>query len=393
MNHKTSWYRPCPVCGQDNTHVCFENRLAVLDELDMSYAVTSCNQCDFDYAAYLPPPERYDLYYQSLSKYDVTLESSAIPEVDRMRAEAAVKFVTPLINKSDSVLDLGCGSGTLLNAFNKAGWSRIYGVDPAPNAQEQARVTFNLDGVQTGRLSEASEIIQLCEINLICMMGVLEHLPRLAEDLEHLFKQCHDQVNVLIEVPASERFMADDFEPFGEFSIEHIQFFSMLSLNKLMAGFGFYPVKTSYLDLPPGTTDSLLCLYSRRNGAGETVVSSQENSDLMQYIDESAQRLEHALTKIQHSKLDSLVIYGAGSHTVRLIPHLISKGLFSNVIGIVDNNPNLQGKSLSGLEIQKPMDIISRNPQATILVSSYRSQQPIADSLSKQCSNPILTIY
>lgn len=393
MNHKAKWFRGCPVCGQDNTQVCFNNRLAVIDDLDMSYAVTSCAHCGFDYAAYLPTAQQYELYYQSLSKYDVSLESSAIPAVDSLRAEAAVEFVAPFISKSDSILDLGCGSGTLLHAFNKAGWNNLYGVDPAPNARQQALTLFGLNGVQTGSLSDADKITPLADVDVICLMGVLEHLPRLNDELDHLFKLCQNNVKVLIEVPASERFMVEEFEPFGEFSIEHIQFFSMQSLNRLMESFGFFPTKTSYLDLPAGTTDSLLCLYSRRKTQQGQFEASQQCSDLTQYIDESAKRLEQALTKVQQSKAESIIIYGAGSHTVRLIPQLIAKGLYSNVIAIVDNNPNLQGKSLSGFEIQKPGDVIPHNSEATILVSSYRSQQPIADSLSQSCSNPILKIY
>lgn len=390
MAESDSWHRVCQVCGSDQATSLYNNRMAPLDELDMSYQVARCQQCGFLYAAQLPPPSRYQQYYQSLSKYDVVLPASAVPAVDKYRAQQAVAFVKPLLAPDASVADLGCGYGTLLNAFAEAGYHKLSGLDPAPNAQLQAQTLFGLEHVYSGTLSEAAQLPGLNAADLVCLMGVLEHLPLLQDDMQSLTALLADKTLLLLEVPASERFLGDDFEPFGEFSLEHIQFFSMASLNRLMAELGWDVVKSSILPLPPGTTDSLLCVYQR--GTQMQTLIEPADDDLQDYIQHSSQRLEAALSAVSCAT-GPIIIFGAGSHTARLLPYLEEQGSLSRVIAIVDNNTNLQGKTLADWQIAAPDQLLPLYPDAAVLISSYRSQQVIKHALQQQYRNPILTIY
>ncbi len=390
MTESAAWNRVCQVCGQHNHSVLYHNQLAAIDGHDMSYAVSTCENCGFHYAVSLPTPAEYQRYYQALSKYDVILPASAIPAVDKYRAEQAVQFVREFLPPNASIWDLGCGTGSLLNAFAEAGWQHLGGLDPAPNAPHQAKALYDLDNVHAGTLDQIAALTQFNEPDLVCLMGVLEHLPQLRQDMERVTAQLGQQTKILIEVPASERFMVDDFEPYGEFSLEHIQFFSRSSLNQLMASLGWQALKTTILELPAGTTDSLLCLY----GPGEqgTEQSDTASTSLVAYISASAQRLATALAVINQSN-GPLIIFGAGSHTARLLPYLAQHDCLSRVIAIVDNNPNLHGKNLADWQIAAPEQVLKSHPDATVLISSYRSQQAIAQSLKNCYSNPVLTIY
>ncbi len=385
-----AWYRVCQVCGQHNDAVIYHNKLADIDGHDMSYDIAACEACGFHYAVKLPTPAEYQRYYQALSKYDVILPASAVPAVDKYRAEQAVEFVSEFLEREANIWDLGCGSGTLLNAFAEAGWIHLGGLDPAPNAPRQAKTIYGLDNVHSGTLEQTAALTQLNEPDLICLMGVLEHLPELRQDMEQVTAQLGKQTKILVEVPASERFMVDDYEPYGEFSLEHIQFFSRSSLNRLMASLGWQPLKTTILDLPRGTTDSLLCLYGR--GEGITEQNDTASTSLQAYITASASRLAPALEAIKESS-GSLIIFGAGSHTARLLPYLQQHNCLGRVRGIVDNNANLQGKTMADWQIQAPEELLTVYPDATVLISSYRSQQAIAQSLKNLYANPILTIY
>ena len=126
-----AWNRACQVCGTLNLSVLYENQLAVIDG----------SHCGFHYANQLPKASSYQSYYRSLSKYDVTLSASSIPEIDNYRAEKVISFIQPYISLDKKVFDLGCGHGTLLNWFSMSGWSNIYGVDPAPNAADHSSRT------------------------------------------------------------------------------------------------------------------------------------------------------------------------------------------------------------------------------------------------------------
>ena len=85
------------------------------------------------------------------------------------------------------------------------------------------------------------------------------------------------------------------------------------------------------------------------------------------------------------------MIYGAGSHTARLLPHLLQAGE-SRLAGLVDSNPNLCGKYLGPLPIEAP-EALDQYPDATIVVSSFRAQQAISSMLRTSRSNPVLTLY
>ena len=98
-----------------------------------------------------------------------------------------------------------------------------------------------------------------------------------------------------------------------------------------------------------------------------------------------------ALARIAACPAEDLVIYGAGSHTARLLPRLQAAGE-RRLAGLVDSNPNLCGKRLGPLCIEVP-EALDRYPHATIVVSSFRSQQPICDALQATYSNRVLALY
>lgn len=66
---------------------------------------------------------------------------------------------------------------------------------------------------------------------------------------------------ILIEVPAIECFLKPDCEPFGEFSLEHIQYFDTASLTNLMKSLGAEQLALQLLDLPMVASGDKLGLF------------------------------------------------------------------------------------------------------------------------------------
>ena len=57
-------------------------------------------------------------------------------------------FYLPLVMSSDSVLDVGCGTGALLHAARESGHTgRLCGLDPARGMLRQARKRSDIDWV------------------------------------------------------------------------------------------------------------------------------------------------------------------------------------------------------------------------------------------------------
>lgn len=383
--------RPCPCCGGQHADPVFDNTMAPIGGLDMSYQVGRCPACGFLYASELPPGERYARYYGSLSKYDQVATPAAIPEVDRIRVRAVVEMCRTHLSAQAAVADLGCGVGHLLHGFGEAGWGELHGLDPAPGAPERAHSLFGLDGVRCGLLADAPTLLPLDHIDLVCLTGVLEHLWSLREDLAGLIRHLRPGTLILVEVPALERFVKAPFEPFGEFSLEHIQYFSAASLTRLFAGLGADCVESALLELPAGTTDSLLGLF-RTGGspaaAGEPVTDGALMAD---YLHQSSIRWDAALDRIAAASTP-WILYGAGSHSARLLPALATRGLDAGIAGIVDGNANLHGQTLGRWTIAPPA-ILAEHPVTPVLISSFRAQNAIHAALDKRFPNPLTLPY
>lgn len=382
--------RPCQVCGSSRHTPLYTNVLAPIGGLDMSYQVSACNDCGFMYASELPASSAYAAYYRELSKYDVMASAAEIRPVDRVRMSATVELCRPHLPADALIADIGCGTGALLNAFHNTGWSRLYGIDPAPGAAAKAATLFGLHNVTTGTLEQATTMLPLDQASLVCLTGVLEHLPDLRSDLGALVAAMHPQAMILVEVPALERFMRTPMEAYGEFSLEHIQYFSAASLGKLMAQLGYTCLASNIVALSSGVTDSLFGLFAR--GTPQQSSESAGNADPAGYIRQSESLMRQLLQRISDCPAAQLLVYGAGSHTARLLPRLDALGLSGRIVGIVDGNPNLLGQKIGRHSVGAPGALASW-PDATVVISSFSAQSAIADFVGRHYRNPILQLY
>jgi len=378
--------RPCPICASEDARLCFENSMAAVGGFDMSYTVVRCRRCGFHYARELADQATFSAYYHSVSKYDAP---GALPPVDQARIDATVRFMNGRVSKRERIADLGCGYGALLGGLQKAGWQHLRGLDPAPNAAKCALEMFGVGGIQRGLMSQAHEVLNLQELDLVCIMCVLEHLPELKQDLSQLFSRLRPGCKLLVEVPAIECFKNPDSEPFGEFSLEHIQFFDIPSLVNLLHSLGAEQLSFELLDLPMVGSGSMLGLFEWTGGPPEAVRYTRPETDMLDdYIAQSRQQLDRALQRVPTG---SMIIYGAGSHTARLLAHL-EKRQDCSVLGIVDGNPNLTGKQMGRWTVRHPSSL-HETPHIPVLVSSFRSQDAIASHLKKTASNPLVLMY
>lgn len=377
--------RVCPVCGGNNIKRLHLNTMVPINGLDMSYLLAQCNLCGFHFAQELPEEAQYRMYYNELSKYD---SQPTVSPVDRERINAAVNLCESLnIPKECLIIDLGCGFGSLMAALRDAGWTRIAGIDPAPQSSSQAKEQFGLDGVYQGTLADANEIINLKDADLICLMAVVEHLPELRRDLERMLGQLRLGARILVEVPALELFNGIDGEPFGELSLEHIQFFSEKSMRNLLASLGMRILNSKLLPLPSLHSGSLFVMAEF---GGSLMDLEYESSDIMSsYLTSSAVRLHSALKKVPDKPF---LLYGAGSHSARLIP-MLSTGQRTNLRAVFDANVNLHGKLFDDWVVQAPANLPDY-PDLPVLISSYRSEISIAKDLKQRFPHrPVQLMY
>lgn len=385
----THWRRPCPICGKNLPRLLHANRMVPLDGRDLSYLVSRCGHCGFHYAADLPRPAVYDDYYRRLSKYDQPQAVLEPTPLERQRFDTALQLVAPYLTSRTAIADFGCGSGMLLNHFHEAGYSALYGTDPSPKAAQ----ALGIARIYTGGIQRAIDALPISELGLVCLMGVLEHLPKLHEALATLLENLPAETKILIEVPALESFGSEKGEPFGEFSIEHLQYFDLNSLTALMSHWGLQ-LLVHRLQPLEAACDSHFALFSRQAPAITHSSPDVDSAGIMdRYIAASRRMLDETLDRATEALGDDYLIYGAGSHTARLIPELEQRQLAGGIFGVIDSNPNLAGKTLGNHTIGTPHDL-ERFPGIPILVSSFHAQEAIIGNLAARgMANPLIRLY
>lgn len=377
--------RPCPVCLSPEAQPVYDNRMACLDGMDMSYTVARCNRCGFHFAQQLASDATISRYYKAVSKYDVAITTSAL---DQTRIDAAVSICQRHVPFDAMVVDLGCGDGAFLAGLQAAGFSNLHGIDPAPLAAQQAHARFGLGNIRVSTINQAHTVLPLENADLVCVMAVLEHLPQLRQDMARLLAQLRPGCQVLVEVPALDLFEAQGAEPLGELSLEHIQFFGRRSLENFFSSLGARIVVTKILNLPAVKSGSLFGLFEIPAAPPAQKISKEFPAIFDKYINESLQELGKAINKIPETPF---ILYGAGSHTARLIPKL-QKSSLNLIKEIIDNNHNLHGRSFGEWTIKSPEQVLNDRPWP-IVISSFRSQNSIELNLKEQFNHSIIKLY
>jgi hypothetical protein len=234
--------------------------------------------------------------------------------------------------------------------------------------------------------------------DFIILVAVLEHI----QDLDGALQKLHDLLSpagkLYIEVPDATKFTSSPDAPFQEFSIEHINFFSSLSLANIMGTHGFrevFSTQTSYdqTDTHTGHAIRMVFQKSNANNKFDPIRDYDAEARLKDYI-EASQKVENRIHKTVNDLVDGqqpLIVWGVGTHTQRLLA--TSRLANANIIAFVDSNPNYQGKQLNNVPIIHPKRLIGTSEP--ILVSSRIFQSEIVHQiqfeLKLRCN--ILTLY
>lgn len=376
--------RECQVCGGNNIRHLFDNAMAPLAGVDLSYQVGDCVNCGFSFAYELPNDVTYQSYYQTLSKYDVL---ATLSDSDQVRFDAIVRLLQSQLPPQSIVVDIGCGEGALLSKLRTAGYQNLFGIDPAPNVRAIALKKYGLDSIRQGFFDDAATVVPLTSADGICIAAVLEHLPNLRVDMQQLLRHLKPKCKLFIEVPTLELFGHAHGEPYGEFSLEHVNYFCSATLSNLMITLGWYCEQSEYLAFPELQTGSVISVFGHSKSS-LAVQSPNTVPKLDTYVNDCNKQVNAMLEKIPNSEI---IIYGAGSHSARILPLLAGIPTLT-INAIVDNNPNLTGKTLGTWEIQTP-SLINTMPGVPILVSSFRLQNEIANALRNKYPNPLVLLY
>jgi SAM-dependent methyltransferase len=390
--------RACPACNNTGKRLLFRQTFGTFSEgnLMAGFNLVVCTHCGMGYANDIPMQDAFDRYYAGMSKYEYSNRAGVQTETYLHQFRETADLVAPHLKTGYRLLDIGCATGGLLAEFKKRGFTKLLGVDPSPTC---ARLTEQLYGIP-GKALTISMLNQLGEkFDAVFLTGVLEHLRDIDASLNSI-KACLCQGGfVYFEVPDATRYDRHFSAPFQFFSMEHVNYFSPVSLGNLLARHGFSAVFTQRLirRLSPQAIEPCVGALFRWDSTEQRypkpVFDEETEPALNRYIRQS-RTLEQKIQETISALADSakpLAIWGVGTHTLRLLE--TSRLPQARIVSFIDSNIHYQGKHLQDIPIVSP-DQFNR-PDAVILISSQAAEQEIKNLIQNKLKwpNKIVCLY
>lgn len=385
--------RQCPVCGSSSSELLYSQRFADFapGSIGEGYDVVACHECGMCFATGLPDEQRFAQYYADSSKYDLGAEGAQLSGSDVQRYADQAAFVADhVIERDVPVLDVGTATGGFLLALQKEGFERLYGVEPSPDAVRIARDEFGLD-VAIGGLSAAHSWGHL--FGLVSYIAVLEHVVDPREEVRAASRFLRPGGHLFVSVPDAGSFRDHSDAPFQEFSVEHINYFTMRSLANAMGAEGYSLIAERIVVQRLGTDGhgpALEAVY-RQDGIVRPPEPDRSGPDAVRgYIDRSAREEASLIERIDHlaSSGERIYVWGTGTHTLHLLQ--TSRLGDCRIEAFLDSNPHYAGATLAGRPVIAPSDL--QVVDAPILVSSVVSQSGIAEAARERFGQDVALI-
>jgi 2-polyprenyl-3-methyl-5-hydroxy-6-metoxy-1,4-benzoquinol methylase len=188
----------CPVCGNDKLVKTIETRDYFLT--NETFVLSRCNTCGFVFTNPRPAEAALGRYYES-ENY-LSHHTSRLHPVDMIyrflrsiNIRGKYKTISQFIDRG-SILDVGCGTGELLQFFKKKGWNTV-GIEPNEAAGKFAVHQNGLTVYPENYLSE----IPAGSFDVVSMWHVLEHVSDLNKRLDECIDLLKEDGILVVALP------------------------------------------------------------------------------------------------------------------------------------------------------------------------------------------------
>lgn len=213
----------CKVCGSD---------LIKIIELDETFSYFECIECRFNECNPLPNEEDLAEYYNK--NYSVSLENYE-SKIIKLRN----KDIGSIISKVnfESVLELGCSYGEVLNTFRKYGKEKIVGIEISENAR---KIVSEKGLLVYKSINELLENSPIKEFDLVISWHVIEHLT-IGELCGEILPLVKPNGYIFFVTPNSNSIQKLLFSRFWEWYTPpaHLSLYSLSSIKKILVDHNF----------------------------------------------------------------------------------------------------------------------------------------------------------
>lgn len=378
--------RLCPICTAEEAEFLHSQRftLPVGHPLSSGYDVVACAQCGFVFADTTVTQADYDKFYAQYSKYeDAKTGTGGVdnPFDWKRQQETARQIADFLQNPKSTVLDVGCANGGVLKALKEMSYASLCGLDPSPVCVDNI-LRLGIEAHQGSLFQDFHENAYDCVI----LSHTLEHVADVRGALEWIGKRLKPDGVIYLETPDASRYVDFIYAPFQDFNTEHINHFSLMSLENLMNERGFSLEIGGTKDLPINADMFYPAVFGFwKKGAYAYPRNSKKDESLRLRIEEYIVCSQKIMNDID-ARLDellarklSIILWGTGQLAMKLLSETsLAK---ADILAFVDNNPINHGKVLHNIPIIAPDELGSLG--APILITTLLHHQAIAEQIKR----------
>jgi len=393
--------RNCEICFLRKKEKIYHKKFIIPTKnfFHSGYDVVICRECNFAYADKIPTQDFFESYYKEMSKKTFYLKKSIYKKVNNSyyekemdkRLRYSFSNFKKYINKSMKILDLGCYTGELMHILKINGFKNLIGVDPSRYAGKMAKQKY---GVKVIKASIFEDLSSIGKFDFIIINHVLEHIKDLNSFLSIVFSLLKTNGMIYIETPdannffisKSDKYLPEHQDPFQQFSVEHINFFTKVSLFNLLNRNGFKKVKLQ-------SKVSVIAILSSVWKKNRLLKDNKIKNNLKKYLKESNKLISSVQLKIKkiRNTENKIFVWGSGLHTQKLLG--MTDLIKCDIYAFIDSDENYYDARLVNKPIISPK-IIYKKPKYPILISSQAYQDDILDQINKLgLKNRIITLY
>jgi 2-polyprenyl-3-methyl-5-hydroxy-6-metoxy-1,4-benzoquinol methylase len=344
--------RPCPICDFSDNKKLFSQEFAYIEGISFlkGYDVVSCKMCGFVYADNIPDQSVFDSFYINANKYELEIEQ---PDSMTGVYDYLIDELVHLgINKAARIVDVGCARSEILRSLQNIGYTNLTGIDTSIKNVEYL-VSKGISGIH----STVGAMDALIQYDVVFSTGVLEHIVDLHQAVGALNKITAVNGVIVVCVPDMAALMSGEL-PYQEFSREHINYFTELSLSSLMLRHGFNLMfmkkgrsfLTGFFRKHPGKF--------RRDDSGERHIEN--------YIASSKKYEEEIYANLRQYSDVPTIIWGLGTFGQRLM----ANNVLGNIVALVDSDPRFAGKKFGDICTILPSELVRFKEPILLAVST-----------------------
>jgi len=228
----------CPVCKKQNFSKYLDCKDHFLTEEE--FAIIECDNCHLRFTN--PRPTEIDLpsYYKSEEYISHSnAKGGLVNRIYHKVRNYTIKKKYSIVEHNShgkNILDIGCGTGELLNYFKLKAWN-TRGVEPDPDARKLAIDNYQLNISDFDSLLDKGD----SSFDVITMWHVLEHVWDLQSYLDGIKNLLNDNGTFIVAVPNSNSWDAKHYKSmWAAYDVpRHLYHFSQESMNELMESANF----------------------------------------------------------------------------------------------------------------------------------------------------------